>query len=167
MLVAMSARPRTSATATPHADDRGAADGARGILRGPSFTFTPRTQPQAPLLMAGRSGAALIETEWREAAKAFDARVLASRLRARGADGDSESIAAALDALAAAGTAPKQEWREGEMLLSFCGASGGDPAKRVLDISDLYRADGYSVELTLQTNEQQALKVVSCSFFIE
>ena len=107
--------------------------------------------------MAGRSGAAAIEVELREAAKSFDARELAGRVRA--ASTPDEELADALDAIVSA--TPSIDRREGEVFLSFADPVG-DGATRRVDCSALCAPCGYGMEVQLH---QQ--RVVGVSIYLE
>ena len=108
-------------------------------------------------LMAGRSGAAAIEVELREAAKSFNARELAGRVRA--APTPDEELAAALDAIASA--TPSIDRREGELFLSF-GDPASDGATRRIDCSELCAPCGYGMEVHLHKQ-----RVVGVSIYLE
>lgn len=97
--------------------------------------------PQA-FAMAGRSGAAALEIEMREAVAKFDARAMAAEIR-RGGDANSLSAQAAASALEAAhGVKPQLHQREGELFLEYATA----PAGAQLTKHDI-PADGYGIEL--------------------
>eukprot|EP00310_Coccolithus_braarudii_P002216 CAMPEP_0183360154 /NCGR_PEP_ID=MMETSP0164_2-20130417/54474_1 /TAXON_ID=221442 /ORGANISM="Coccolithus pelagicus ssp braarudi, Strain PLY182g" /LENGTH=110 /DNA_ID=CAMNT_0025534449 /DNA_START=39 /DNA_END=371 /DNA_ORIENTATION=- len=97
--------------------------------------------------MAGRSGAAAIEVELRDAAAGFDPRQLATRVRV-----SSLSDAAVLaDALNVASTlTPQLIRREGEAYLAFGELSSDTPLARRIDCTALYGgAAGFGIEVHL------------------
>ena len=108
--------------------------------------------------MAGRSGAALIDVELREAARTFDAAAMAKLVRTRSAAGDDE-VAAALDAVGD-GKPERIERLEGEMLAHFGAAPDGDVRK--CDVTELCAVDGYGIELQLS-----AARLARVSFYQE
>ena len=112
--------------------------------------------------MAGRSGAAALEIALREAANSFDPKVLGAKLRQSNSPDDT-ALANLLDGIAS--MTPVLERRDGEVVLSFCGASV-EVARRV-DISDLCCANGYGVELVVAAGNDQAEVVVRVSFYEE
>ena len=105
--------------------------------------------------MAGRSGAAAIEIELREAASKFDARTLAQRIRS-GSTPD-EVLAAALDAISSA--QPQADRREGELFLAF--AADVDVTRRV-EVTSLCDVRGYGVEVHLCSD-----RVTGVSIYLE
>ena len=106
--------------------------------------------------MAGRSGAAAIEVELREAARKFDAHKVAQRIRA-GSTPD-EVLAAALDAIGS--VSPRAHRREGEMFLAF-GDESACGTRRV-EVTSLCDAHGYGVEVHLRDDH-----VVAVSIYLE
>ena len=105
--------------------------------------------------MAGRSGAAAIEVELRDAAQRFDAKQLAERVRKSGGD---ETLAAALDAVVS--ETPQFERREGEVFLAF--RAGSEQAARRMDCTAASGLRGCGLEVLLLDGS-----VLGVSFYLE
>ena len=116
---------------------------------------------RALICMAGRSGAAAVEVELREAATRFDAKELAACVHAAAANDDKwREIAAALDSVSA--IAPHVERGEGEAFLRFAEAADGASLRRV-DCTELVGESlGFGLELLL--NGEQ---LVGVSLYLE
>lgn len=119
--------------------------------------------------MAGRSGAALIEMELREAAQRIDPRALAEGVRKRAKPGE-DALAAALDALGEADAKPRIERLDGEVLAHFdlLSADAGASVQK-FDVTELCAADGYSVEVHIcaPCKLNAPMQVACFSFFLE
>lgn len=106
--------------------------------------------------MAGRSGAAVIEVELREAATSFDVVRLARAVRRTAAPPD-HVLADALEAVGS--TVPQMDRREGEILLTF--GNGTEEPTHKIDCTTLYGAMCGTEVHMLHT------QVIGVSFYLE
>jgi hypothetical protein len=110
--------------------------------------------------MAGRSGAAAIESELREAASKFDCKTLAASVRKSNDQSHDEALASALEALSS--TTPCFDRREGELLWELDDAA--DSAVRKVDCTSLCGLSGCGLEV--QLSESRGV-IVGVSLYLE